>query len=285
MSVRRLCVVGAGTMGTGIAQTAAHADLRVHLMDTSQEALYRSQRLLERSLRRGVESGRLSPADAEHIRRQIVWEPTWQPLGQAEWVIEAVSEDLDVKCEVLRHIASLVPASVPVATTTLSLPLETLAEAFGRPERFLGMHFFNPAPAMKLVLIAPGPQTLPEVVEAAKELCRQLGKEPMTSQEVPRQVVNRAFGSLITAAIELLDEGAQPEAIDSAIEMGLGHSRGPLRTADMMGLDMVLSMLTSLYEQTGHERYRPPSRLVELVQAGKLGRKTGEGFYVYPEEG
>ncbi len=283
MSVERLCVIGAGTMGTGIAQAAADAGLRVHLLDTSQEAIYRSQRLLDRSLRRGMETRRITPDDAARIRRLISWEPTWQVLADADWVIEAVSENIEVKGEVLRQAAGMVREGIPVATTSLALPVDVLADAFGRPERFLGMHFFNPAPAMKLVLIDPGSATLPEVVEAACELCAQLGKEPMTSQEVPRHVVNRILASQVTAAIELLDEGAQPEAIDTAVEMGMGHAMGPLRTADMMGLDMVLSLLKALHEQTGHERYRPPDRLVEMVQAGKLGRKSGEGFYSYPE--
>jgi len=283
MSVARLCVIGAGTMGTGIAQAAADAGLRVHLLDTSQEATYRSQRLLDRSLRRGMETRRITPDDAARVRRLISWEPTWHVLGDADWVIEAVSENIEVKGEVLRHAAGMVREGIPVATTSLALPVDVLAEAFGRPERFLGMHFFNPAPAMKLVLIDPGSGTLPEVVEAARALCAQLGKEPMTSMEVPRHVVNRILASQVTAAIELLDEGARPEAIDTAVEMGMGHAMGPLRTADMMGLDMVLSLLKALHEQTGNERYRPPDRLVEMVQAGKLGRKTGEGFYEYPE--
>lgn len=284
MAVQRICVIGAGTMGTGIAQAAAQAGLRVHLLDTSQEALHRSRQMLERSLRRGIESGRLTPDEAAAVRRLVSWEPAWQVLSEADWVIEAVTEHLDVKREVLQHAARMVRPEVPVATNTLALPVDVLADAFGRPERFLGMHFFNPAPAMRLVLIDPGSRTLPEVVDAAVELARSMGKEPRTSLEVPRMVVNRTFGALVTAAIELLDEGADAEAIDSAIELAMGHAMGPLRTADMMGLDVVLSMLESMYELTGDERYRPPETLVRKVQAGRLGRKTGEGFYRYPEQ-
>ncbi len=285
MSVRKICVIGAGTMGTGIAQAAAQAGLRVYLLDTSQEAMHRSRQLLARSLSRGVGSQKITPQDAAQVRRLVSWEPTWQCLADADWVIEAVSENLEVKREVLRQAADVVGEGVPVATNTLALSIEVLGEAFGRPERFLGMHFFNPAPAMRLVLIEPGPRTLPEVVEAAKALCELMGKEPMISSDVPRYVVNRAFGSLLTAAIDLLDDGAEAEAIDSAIEMGLGPPMGPLRTAAMMGLDVALSMLRSMHEQTGHDRYRPPQRLVDMVASETLGRKTGEGFYSYPEEG
>ncbi|MGD9494697.1 MAG: 3-hydroxyacyl-CoA dehydrogenase family protein [Armatimonadota bacterium] len=283
MGVKRIGVIGAGTMGTGIAQAAAQAGIRVLLLDMAQEAVHRSQRLLARSLRRGVEARRLTPQEAERVRSLVSWEPTWQCLAEVDWVIEAVSENLDVKREVLRQAAQVVREEVTVSTNTLALPIDVLAQAFGRPERFLGMHFFNPAPAMKLVLIEPGTRTLPEVVEAARELCRRMGKEPMTSLEVPRYVVNRTFGALVSTAIELVEEGAAPQAIDSAIELAMGHAMGPLRTADMMGLDVVLAMLRAMHEQTGEERYEPPRRLVELVEAGKLGRKTGEGFYEYRE--
>lgn len=283
MAVERICVIGAGTMGTGIAQAAAQAGLRAHLLDTSQEALHRSRRMLERSLRRGIESGHLTPDQAAAVRKLVSWEPAWQVLSEADWVIEAVTEHPDVKREVLQQAGQMARPETPMATNTLALPIDELAEASGRPERFLGMRFFNPAPAMRLVLIEPGSRTLPEVVDAAVELARTMGKEPRTSMEVPRLVVNRTFGALLTSAIDLLDEGADPEAIDTAIELGMGHAMGPLRTADLMGLDVVLSMLQSTYEQTGEERYRPPETLVRKVQAGKLGRKTGEGFYRYPD--
>ncbi|MEA3402275.1 MAG: 3-hydroxyacyl-CoA dehydrogenase family protein [Armatimonadota bacterium] len=283
MGIARICVVGAGTMGTGIAQAAAQAGIRVHLLDTAQEAMHRSQRLLSRSLQRGVESGKITPQDASKVRSLVSWEPTWQVLCDAEWVIEAVPDIMEVKREVLRRVAGEVAEHVPVATNTLVLPVDELGEVFGRPERFLGMHFFNPAPAMKLVVINPCSKTASEVVEAALELCRRMGKEPRTSEDVPRFVVNRAFGSLVAAAIDMWTQGADAEAIDSAIELGMGHSMGPLRTADMMGLDVVLAMLSSLHEETGRACYEPPEALVELVEQGRLGRKTGEGFYPYEE--
>ncbi len=283
MAVQRLCVVGAGTMGTGIAQAAAQAGIRVHLLDTFQEALHRSRELLARSLRRGVETDKITPEDADQVRRLVDWDLDWEYLSEVDWVIEAVSEDLNVKREVLRRVAGLAAPGTPVATNTLALSVEELGEAFGQPERFLGMHFYNPAPAMKLVLIDPTSRTAPEVIAAAVSLCEQMDKEVMTSAEVPRFVVNRAFGALLTATIEMVRQGADPEAIDSAIELGLGHSMGPLRTADMMGLDVALSMLRSLHEQTGHPRYEPPRELVEMTKSGRLGRKSGEGFHHYPD--
>lgn len=284
MEVRRMCVIGAGTMGTGIAQVAAQAGIRVHLLDTTQEAMYRSQKLLDRSLRRGVETGRLTPDDAGRVRALVSWDPTWQALSRADWVIEAVTEDLRVKREVLRQAATSIPEETPISTSSLALSTDALADACGRPERFLGLHFFNPAPAMKLVLIDPGSHTAEDVIEAATSLCERLGKKAVTSMQVPRHVVNRTLGSLLTAAIDLLEEGVQPEAIDDAVEMAMGHAMGPLRTADLMGLDTVLKMLRALHESTGQDRYRPPACLVEMVQQGKLGRKSGEGFYLYPGE-
>ena len=284
VEIRQICIIGAGTMGTGIAQAAAQAGIRARLLDTSQEAMYRSQKLLSRSLRRAVETGKMTPDDATRVRQLISWDPTWQVLSDADWVIEAVSEDLSVKREVLSQIADSIRPETPVSTNTLVLPIDELARAYGRPERFLGVHFFNPAPAMKLVLIDPGSETAEEVVEAARALCARLGKETMTSMEVPRHVVNRVFGAMLTTAIDLLEEGAQPEAIDGAVEMGMGHSMGPLRTADLMGLDMVLNVFHSLFESTGQERYRPPERIMEMIREGKLGRKSGEGFYTYSGE-
>lgn len=284
MKVGRICVVGAGTMGTGIAQAAGQAGIRVHLLDTSGEAMLRSQRLLNRSLRRGVDTGRITPQDAERVRAHVSWEPTWQVLRDADWVIEAVPDVPEVKREVLRVLHGDVREDVPVATNTLMMPVEELAQQFGRPEWFLGMHFFNPPPAMRLVLINPTRWTRSDVVEAAIDLCRRMGKEPRTSEDVPRPVVNRIFGAALTTAIEMWAEGAEAEAIDSAVELGLGHAMGPLRTADLMGLDVVLAMLRSLHEQTGDERYRPPEALEELVREEKLGRKSGEGFYTYPED-
>ncbi len=283
MQVNRMCVIGAGTMGTGIAQVAAQAGIQVHLIDTSEEAVSRSQERLDGSLRAGIERGKLSDEEAEEIRRLITWDRSYEPLAAADWVIEAVFEDLQVKKEVLEQVAARAGERVPVASNTSSLLVRDLAEFFGRPQYFIGMHFSNPAPAMKLVEVIPGEKTLPAVTEAGVALCERMGKIPMISRDIPGFVLNRLFGALVAAAVEIWAGGAEPEAIDSTIELGLGHKMGPLRTADLVGLDVMLALLRSLHEQTGHARFELPTEFLALVESGKLGRKSGEGFYKYGE--
>ena len=276
MQVNTMCIIGAGTMGTGIAQVAAQAAIRIYLLDTCEEATSRSRALLETSLQGGIEREKISPEGAEQVRKLITWEMTYDRLAEADWVIEAVFEDLQVKEQVLRQAAGL-------ATNTSTLPIRDLAEFYGRPEYFLGMHFFAPAPAMKLVEVIPGEKTLSEVTEAAIALCERMGKVPKLAPDIPGFVVNRVFGAVLAAAIELWAKGAETEAIDSSIELALGHKMGPLATADLVGLDVVLALLRSLHEQTGHARFEAPAEFVALVESGKLGRKTSEGFYRYEE--
>jgi len=281
MSVETMCIIGAGTMGTGIAQVAAQAGIRVYLLDTYEDAIPRSRERLDASLQKAIELEKLTIEEAKRVRGLVAWETGYGRLAEADWVIEAVFEDLEVKSEVLRQAADLVRENVPVATNTSTLPIRELAESFGRPEHFLGMHFFIPAPAMKLVEVIPGDRTLPEVTQAAVALCERMGKVPKVAPDIPGFVVNRVFAAVLAAAIELWAKGAEPEAIDSAIELGLGHKMGPLATADLVGLDVVLALLRSLHEQTGHPRFEAPPEFVELVESGRLGRKTGEGFYTY----
>ena len=283
MQVNTMCVIGAGTMGTGIAQVAAQAGIHVHLLDTSEEAVSRSQGQLEDSLHTGIERGKITAEEAEDIRRLITWGMSYASLAEADWVIEAVFEDLQVKQEVLSQVAAHVGQRIPVASNTSSLLIRDLAEFFGRPEYFIGMHFSNPAPAMKLVEVVPGEKTLPTVTEAAVALCERMGKIPIIAPDIPGFVLNRLFGALVAAALEIWARGVEPEVIDSTIELGLGHKMGPLRTADLVGLDVMIALLRSLYEQTGHTRFEVPTEFVELVENGKLGRKSGEGFYKYAE--
>jgi 3-hydroxybutyryl-CoA dehydrogenase len=170
-----------------------------------------------------------------------------------------------------------------VATNTSTFRIAELAALFGGPERFLGMHFFNPPPAMKLVEVIPGEQTAPEVTHAAVELCERVGKTPVVVPDIAGFVVNRAFAALVAAAIDVWAQGAEPATIDQCLELGLGHKMGPLATADLVGLDVMLTILRSLHSQTGHARFEPDLRFEQLVASGKLGRKSGEGFYRYDE--
>jgi 3-hydroxybutyryl-CoA dehydrogenase len=283
LDVKAMGVIGAGTMGTGIAQVAAQAGIDVVLLDQDETAIARSQKLLTKTLQGGIERSKLTVERAEEIKQGIAWATDYDHLSQCDWVIEAVFEDLKVKEEVLRLTAARVREDVPVATNTSTYVVKELAEFFGRPEYFIGMHFFNPAPAMKLVEVVSGEQTLPVVTDAAVALCERMGKTPKIAPDIPGFVVDRAYGALAAAAIEVWALGGDAESIDSSIEMGLGHRMGPLRTADLVGLDIMLAVLRSLRTQTGHSRFELPQKFVELVESGKLGRKSGEGFYKYGE--
>jgi 3-hydroxybutyryl-CoA dehydrogenase len=281
VEARTLCVVGAGTMGTGIAQVAALAGLRVHLIDLTADALTASAARLEASLQEGLSREKVTPAQAAEIRQRVTWHGDLSPLEAADWTIEAVFEDMQVKQQVLSQVGALMRAETPIATNTSTFRITDLARGCRRPGRFIGLHFFNPPPAMKLVEVIPGEQTRPAITEAAVAFCERLGKTPVVGPDIPGFLVNRAFAALVAAAIELWATGADPPAIDRALELGLGHKMGPLRTADLVGLDVVLAMLRSLVEQTGHPRFEPPAEFVALVAGGALGRKSGRGFYEY----
>jgi 3-hydroxybutyryl-CoA dehydrogenase len=283
MEVHTMGVIGAGTMGTGIAQVAAQAGIRVHLVDTAETAIEASRSRLQASIKGGIERGKADEAQAEEIRGLIGWELSDNALSSVDWIIEAVPEEMNLKKSVLRRASYLAREGVPLATNTSTLRIAQLAEFCDDPTRFLGMHFFNPPPAMKLVEVIPGEQTASQVAEAAVALCRRLGKTPVVAPDVPGFLVNRAFAALVAAAIDLWAAGADPAAIDQAIELGLGHKMGPLKTADLVGLDVMLAILRSLYGQTGDERFRAADKFVELVEGGKLGRKSGGGFYCYDE--
>jgi 3-hydroxybutyryl-CoA dehydrogenase len=281
MEVNTLGVLGAGTMGTGIAQVAAQAGIRVHLIESNEEAIPRSRGRLDKSLRGGIEREKITAEQAEEVKRLITWETSYDALAEADWVIEAVPEDLGLKAQVWGEVGRRARAHVPLASNTSTLPIHTLAGFAGRPGQFIGMHFFNPPPAMKLVEIIPHEGTLPLVRDAAVALCERLGKTPLIAPDIPGFIVNRGFAALVAAAVEVWALGGEPEAIDQALELGLGHKMGPLRTADLVGLDVIRAVAESLSELTGHGRFALPPRFYELLAEGKLGAKSGEGFYRY----
>lgn len=284
IEINTLCVLGAGTMGTGIAQVGAQAGLRVHVIEANDDAVPRSRKRLDKTLQGGIERGKLTPEQAEDVKQLITWTSDYDVLAQADWVIEAVFEDVEVKKQVWGRVAQLVGDQVPVASNTSTMPIHTLAPFFGRPEFMVGMHFFNPPPAMKLVEVIPSAQTAPCITEAAVALCERMGKTPLLAPDIPGFMVNRAFGGLVAAAAEVWALGGEPAAIDQAIELGLGHKMGPLRTSDLVGLDIIKAVHESLTELTGHDRFALPQRFYDdLISQGKLGVKSGEGFYKYEE--
>lgn len=280
--IKTLCLIGAGTMGTGIAQIAAQAGLRVYLIDIEEAALARSRQRLDVSLQQGIERGKLTCQQADEAKSRISWSCDYGLIAKADWIIEAVFEDIEIKRDVWQKIAQYAAVEVPAASNTSTIPIKMLAEFFGRPQWIIGMHFFNPAPAMKLVEIIPTAQTLPLVVETAQMLCTKMGKTPLLAPDIPGFIVNRALTALVAAAIEVWAQGAEPEAIDQALELGLGHKMGPLRTADLIGLDVIKAMHETLFQLTGQERFRLPQRFYdELYSQGKWGVKSGAGFYKY----
>ena len=283
MNIQRIAIVGAGTMGTGIAQVVAQAGITVTIIDTGKAALDKSCQILQRSLKSAVEREKLTQEEADRVRKMISCSTEWDAIEQADWVIEAVFEEMAVKSEVLARIGAVAPGAAVISSNTSTLLIGKLGEASGRPGRFLGMHFFNPPPAMKLVEVIPSAQTLPEITDAAVELCRRMGKQPAVAPDIPGFFVNRCFGALLSAAIDIWVQGAAPADIDAAMELGSGHRMGPLATADLVGLDICLALLDSLHEQTGHARFEVAPAFREMVEDGKLGRKSGEGFYSYGE--
>ncbi|MGI5817871.1 MAG: 3-hydroxyacyl-CoA dehydrogenase family protein [Armatimonadota bacterium] len=283
MKVERMAIIGAGTMGTGIAQVAAQAGIAVTVIDTAATALSQSKRALQESLRGGVEREKLTAEEADRARELVGWATEWDAVSDANWVMEAVFEDLPLKRKVLSRAGKLVGSGAVISTNTSTLRIGALADATGRPERFIGMHFFNPPPVMKLVEIVPSDRTVRTVVEDTVALARRMGKEPAVAPDIPGFLVNRGFGALLSAAIDVWLQGAEPEAIDTAMQLGMRHQMGPLATADLVGLDICLALLDSLHEQTGHARFEVAPEFREMVEGGKLGRKSGEGFYVYEE--
>jgi 3-hydroxybutyryl-CoA dehydrogenase len=281
MDVKRMAIIGAGTMGTGIAQVAARAGIGVTLIDTARTAIEQSCRQLRDAFNGAVERKELTREQADEIRGMIGCATDWDAVADADWVCEAVFEDMAVKRKVLTRIGEFAPDHAIISTNTSALRIGALADATGRPARFIGMHFFNPPPTMKLVEIIPSDRTGKTIIEDAITLVRRMGKQPAVAPDIPGFFVNRGFGALLSAAIDIWLQGADADDIDTAMELGLVHQMGPLRTADLLGLDMCLALLDSLHEQTGHARFEVAPEFREMVEGGKLGRKSGEGFYTW----
>ncbi len=277
MEVNTLNVIGAGTMGSGIAQVAAQAGIRVHVTDVDEAALEGGRARLDASLQGGIERGKIDEAGADDVRRLIEWRV--DDATEPGWVIEAVPEDIEIKATVLRRVSEA--TACPIATNTSTIQISKLAKFCKRPERLVGIHFFNPVPAMKPVEVIRGEQTEETVADAAVRLCERLGKTPIIAPDIPGFIVNRAFAALVAAAIDTWDAGASAEAVDGAMEMGLAHKMGPLKSADLVGLDVMLAVMQSIYTETADARFAPPEVLARMVDEGKLGRKSGEGFYEY----
>ena len=276
MDFDHVLVVGAGQMGGGIAQVVAGSGRRVSLHDAAPGAMKRGLAAMRRSLEKLAENG---GADPDDVLARI--EPV-DDLVPADLLIEAVIEDADVKQDVFRRADAILPAGAVLASNTSSIPITSLAAVTSRPDRVIGMHFFNPVPVLKLVEIVRGRETSDETAAAIVALAEELGKTPAVANDFPGFVSNRILMPFINEAVWALRDGvAEPEAIDTIAKLGFAHPMGPLALADLIGLDTCVAIMEVLEEGLGDERYAPCPLLREHVEAGRLGRKSGRGFYAY----
>ena len=280
--IQTVGVVGAGTMGSGIAHVFARAGIRVMLCDIDQRFLDRAIQQIRANLGREAVKGKLAEAEIEPALARI--QPTLdrEALGASELVVEAASERFDLKAELFASLDRILPESAILATNTSSISITKLAARTRRPQQVIGMHFFNPVPMMALVEIVRGMATSEETFEAVYALARRLGKSPVEVNDAPGFVSNRVLMPLINEAAFAVMEGvATPEAVDQVFKLGMAHPMGPLTLADFIGLDVCVDILRVLQEGFGDPKYRPCPLLVRMVDAGWLGRKSGRGFFTY----
>jgi 3-hydroxybutyryl-CoA dehydrogenase len=282
MTIETVGIVGAGTMGNGIAHVCAKAGCNVILVEVEQRFLDRGLATVARNLAREVEKSKLSSAGRDAALARIQGTLSRDPLAQCQLVIEAASERFEIKQQLFQQLDQLCPAETILASNTSSISITKLAAQTQRPDRVIGMHFFNPVPVMKLVEVIRGLATSDETYAAVKATAVRLGKTPVEVNDAPGFVSNRILLPMINEAIYAVMEGvATPEAVDEVFKLGMAHPMGPLTLADFIGLDVCLDILRVLQSGLGDPKYRPCPLLIKMVDAGWLGRKSGRGFYKY----
>jgi 3-hydroxybutyryl-CoA dehydrogenase len=280
--VRKVGVVGCGIMGSGIVEVCAKAGMDVTFVEVDEERAERGRQAIERSMSKAVEKGKLEGSARDEAMGRITASTSIEDLADSDLVIEAVTEDMDTKLEVFRRLNELTRPEVVMATNTSSLPIANLAAVTKRPDKVLGVHFFNPPPVMKLLELVRALTTSEEVITFARGFAERIGKTPVLAKDRAGFIVNFLLVPYLNSSIQMLDEGfATREDIDAGVQLGLGHPMGPLTLADLIGLDTMLQVSNVLYDEFKDPIYSPPTLLKRMVAAGYLGRKTGRGFYDY----
>jgi len=281
MDIKRIFVVGAGTMGNGIAQTAAVSGYQVTMTDVIPEALQRGQAAIARSVEKLASKGTLTQ-EQKQAALAITLSADLEPARQADLVVEAATEDPAVKLRLFGDLDRLAPPAAILASNTSSISITRIAGATRRPEQVIGMHFFNPVPLMRLLEVVRGLATSDATAAVALEVGRRMGKEPVEAKDSPGFISNRILCPMINEAVFALQEGiGTPESIDTVMKLGMNHPIGPLALADLIGLDVVLFVMQVLQRDLGEDKYRPAPLLRQMVDAGYLGRKSGRGFFSY----
>jgi len=282
MAFQKIGVVGAGTMGAGIAQVFAHKGTPVVLYDVSEECLDRGLKGIAKSLGRFVKKERMTQDEADKIVARVQKGASLADMKGCDLVVEAVAENVDIKKMVFGELDDLLPEGAIIATNTSSIWITELAAATKRPDKVIGMHFMNPVPLMKLVEIIRGLATSDETYQAVHEATEALGKTPVVANDYPGFISNRLLMPMINEAVTCVMEGvAEPKNIDNIMKLGMAHPMGPLALADLIGLDVCLAIMEVLHAQFADSKYRPSPLLKKMVMANRLGRKTGRGFYEY----
>jgi 3-hydroxybutyryl-CoA dehydrogenase len=283
--IKTVGVVGAGTMGSGIAQVFAQADYSVQLVDVARPMLDAARRNIEKSLGKFLEKGKLTAAARDAALARLSTATSLDSLADADYIVEAIVEDVEAKQSLFAGLDALVKQSTVLASNTSSISITSLGAATKHPERVLGMHFMNPVPLMPLVELIRGQSTSAASMRVASDLCASLGKTAVEAADYPGFIANRILMPMINEAIFAVMEGVgTPEAIDTVMKLGMNHPMGPLTLADFIGLDVCLAILTVLHDGLGDPKYRPCPLLRRMVAAGHLGRKSGQGFYAYPPQ-